>query len=191
VTIKIDRTIPASHSRALGVVRGVIRISQFSRDITLNTPDGNVLRGTINSVAQSKIIRNPQVLTTEADWLCWIRTESRDLTIQPLKFEINDTPSEDVDHFIVSGVNLGSRKPGVVCLGIRSDNSNVKRFWIKCHGNIPDNVIGGIYETECVRAGTRLYIIKSKLVGMTKKRDGTNRKKVVIPTRSLTPCLAR
>jgi hypothetical protein len=177
MTIQIDRSIPPFYSRAIGVVRGVIRISQFSRDITINTPDGIVLKGTIDEQTQEKIIKRPEVLTTEADWLCWIRTESRDLSVIPRKFEINDKPSEDVDRFIISGVNLGSRREGVVCIGVRSSNPNVKRFWVKSHGYIPDNIIGGLYETECVRAGSRLYIVRSKLVGMTKKKDGTNRKK--------------
>jgi hypothetical protein len=177
MTITIDRTIPPTHSRAIGVVRGIIRISQFSRDITLNTLDGTVLTGKIQSSTQNKILRNPQVLTTVADWQCWIRTDSRDITIIPLKFEICDNPSPDVDRFIISGVNLGSRKPGVVCLGINSPNEAVKRFWIKSHGTIPENIIGGIYETECVRKNTRLYIVRSKLVGMTKSRS-TNKKPI-------------
>ena len=171
MTITLDRTIPGIHPRAIGVVRGTMRISQFSRDVALNTTDGFVLRGKISTATQNKILRNLEVLTVVADWQCWIRTVSRDISLIPLKFEITDTPSPDVDRFIICGVNLGTRKPGVVCLGINSPNEAVKRFWVKSHGTVQDNIIGGIYETECVRKNTRLYIVRSKLVGMTKTKS--------------------
>jgi len=171
MTIQIDRSVPATAPRAIGVITARIVPDQFGNQARFVLPDETVIRGAVSPLVKQRLIRDAAHLGELMDVLVYPRTHKRDLMVYAINHELADPdhPNPDSDHFVVSGLNIGSRLDGVSNIAIRTPEG-VEKFWLRLHGYLSGDVEKGIYSCEVVRRRSRLYIIESKLVGSLAKR---------------------
>jgi hypothetical protein len=171
--LRLTTEVSPYASRAVGLLRGRIvpAPNEGPRNFNLfvKESDGNetIIPGIMFDQAQRMIIENPSLLMGEADVLCYPRTVGKELHIQA--FELSPSNGKyhpDQDIFLISGMNLGSRYPGRVKIGIRPNRTKkqqkqqFERFWLHLHGFVEGNH-RCFYHLRTLRKGSRLYIVES------------------------------